>query len=340
MLALSDAEFKSHFRFNKASVTRLAEILGLGRRNFRGRPLSPIQQVCIALNFYGGGHFTRVSGLCGGVSQKAAWTAIHRVTDKLCLLRAFYIKFPTNQELMETAQRLEERFNLPRFSFGVDGVVVKFDGAPRVIPAGTVLQDFWNRKMCYCINVQIIGNDRHLIIDINADWQGANNDARIWKFSPAKQVIMRQRQFLLAGDSGYPISDVLITPYRTTEAQEDPSKALFNRRHSALRTVCTENIFGIWKRRFPCLKFLRCEHSRARKIAIATAILHNISILWKDEEILGEEDEDVNDEDMGPQVPVLQDVEIVEDDAEPAIVRARGQAVRDNLRLNMRPGRH
>jgi hypothetical protein len=63
------------------------------------------------------------------------------------------------------------------------------------------------------INVQIVGNDEYLILDIKASWQGANHDARIWENSNVKTVIERQRQYLVAGDSGYPISDVLMKPY-------------------------------------------------------------------------------------------------------------------------------
>jgi hypothetical protein len=119
--------------------------------------------------------------------------------------------------------------------------------------------------MCYAINVQIVGNDQHLILDIDASWQGANHDARIWENSSVKTLIELQRGFLVAGDSGYPISDVLIKPYPTREALLDPRKAEFNRRHSRLRTVCSENIFGIMKRKYPILKCLRAFHYRARK---------------------------------------------------------------------------
>ena len=35
----------------------------------RGVPMSPVQQVCIALHHYGGNQFLRVSGVCAGVSQ-------------------------------------------------------------------------------------------------------------------------------------------------------------------------------------------------------------------------------------------------------------------------------
>jgi hypothetical protein len=154
-------------------------MLDLGRPSFQGRPLTPVQQVCIALNFYANGHFARVGALCGGVSQKAAWSAIHRVTEKLCSLKSQYIHMPTNREMAETAQRMPDRFELPRFAFAVDGVVVKFDSAPWGIPAGTTKQDYWNRKMCHAINVQIVGNDKQLILDINADWQGVTHDAHI-----------------------------------------------------------------------------------------------------------------------------------------------------------------
>jgi hypothetical protein len=88
------------------------------------------------------------------------------------------------------------------------------------------------------------------------------------------------------------------------------------------------------KRRFPELTKLRCSHGRARKIIVAIAILHNIAILWNDDEPVGgippEEDP------AGPAVPE-QEYEILEDDAEPAVVRARGQELREQLCLNMPP---
>jgi hypothetical protein len=311
-------------------VLRLVEILNLGRMNNRGRPLTPIQQVCLGLNFYAGGHFTRISGLCGGVCQKTAWLAIERVTNQLCLLKAQYIHMPTDQEMEETAIRLEAKYKLPRFAFGIDGVIMIFDGAPREVPVGTVKQDHWHRKMRYAINVQVIGNDKHLIYDINVDWPGCTHDSRIWKNSAVKRVIERQRRYLLAGDSGYSISENLMTPYRTAEALANPRRRLFNKRLSGLRTVCTENIFGILKRRWPRLTQLRCKHRRARKIIVAIAILHNIAIRWNDAEPVGGSRHAV------PAVPALQ-YEIVEDDAEPLVVRARGQQLRDQLCANMPP---
>jgi hypothetical protein len=73
-------------------------------------------------------------------------------------------------------------------------------------------------------------------------------------------------------------------------------------------------------------------------VIIAIAVLHNISIIWKDEDPDGNEDSD--DGDAVPEVPGDEDFEIVEDDAEPLVVRARGQTLRDHLWFSMPPRRH
>ena len=327
---LSDAIFKRHYRFDKAGVRRIAGVLDLERDNDRGRPLSAVQQVCLALNFYGGGHYTRVAGLCSGVSQSAAWNAIERVTNELCRIKDQVIQLPSDREVMEAAERMDARFGLPRFFAGVDGVVMKFEEKPRRIPDGTVAQDFFNRKMCYAINVQVVGNDEHLILDIVADWQGANHDARIWENSVVKGMFERQREFLIAGDSGYPISDVLMKPYSNREALNHLRKTEFNTRLSRLRTVCTENIFGIMKRKYPILKSLRAHHARARRVIYACAILHNLSVRWR------MQDEDDDDDNYDPAVPAFERAAIVEDAAPLRVVRERGQIVRDQLMLGMR----
>jgi hypothetical protein len=191
---------------------------------------------CLALCFYGGGHLAHIAGLCGGVSQKAAWWAVHRVTRATKVLKPEFIGMPTDQEYAATAQHLLYRFHLLGFAFVVDCTNVKFEDAPWVMPPNTMTQDFWNRKMIYAIIVQVVGDDEGHILDIVADWQGANIDAQIWNTSGVKQVINRQRQFLIAGDSGYPISATCITLYLVRDAAADPSKRLLNFCHS-----CTVN---------------------------------------------------------------------------------------------------
>ena len=46
------------------------------------------------------------------------------------------------------------------------------------------------------------------------------------------------------GDSAYPQSCVMMTPYQMDQIYDDHSKNLFNVRHSAARMEMTEHIYG------------------------------------------------------------------------------------------------
>ena len=82
-------------------------------------------------------------------------------------------------------------------------------------------------------------DDRFLDIDVG--WPGGTHDSRVWARSDVKLYIEEQRRFLIAGDSGYPISEVLIKPYSTAEAGNNRRKRIFNSKLSGLRTVMSEN---------------------------------------------------------------------------------------------------
>ena len=137
--------------------------------NNRGLPLSPAVKVCIALGMYGGGHFQRIAGLCGGVSQYAARQALVDVTNSLLGHRNEFIFMPSIREMENTADKMWHRFHLPRFALAVDGVMLRFQDAPRNLPAGKHQQQYWCRKQFYAINTQVVGNDRYICdIDVRS----------------------------------------------------------------------------------------------------------------------------------------------------------------------------
>ena len=155
-------------------------------------------------------------------------------------------------------------------------------------------------------------------------------DSTIYHYSEVRQHMESQVAYKCAGDSGYAISQIMVKPYETADAFNDPRKASFNSRLSAIRTIMTENIFGRWKKRFPILTNLRTHLELSQKIIIATAILHNIATLWNEELPEGEDpDEDDadnvdQDQDQDPDQRVtyaLSDVQI----------RRIGQAERDKM---------
>jgi hypothetical protein len=122
----------------------------------------------------------------------------------------------------------------------VDGTVVKFEEAPRDIKEGTVQQDFWCHKMHCTINCQILGNDDGLIHNLNADWQG-----QTMTFASGPPLLARhQPTAMVSGGWGLsePISETCITLYHVAEAIADPSKCLYNKRHSGLHTVCRYSV--------------------------------------------------------------------------------------------------
>ena len=166
---LTDAVFKSHFRLDKLSALRLVDLLGLHQlESNRGLPLHPMQSLCICLSHFAGGQFQRVSALCGGeVSKSSAQRCITKVRDRILELKNEYIKMPTREEREETAAFMLEKYHLPGFAYGIDGMVVKFEELPRGIPQAPgypVAQSFWTRKDCPGVPVLTLGNHRHLIL--------------------------------------------------------------------------------------------------------------------------------------------------------------------------------
>ena len=170
---------------------------------------------------------------------------------------------------------------------------MRFQDKLRQIPPNKHAQQYWSRKQCYSINAQVIGNDQY-IYDVDVGWPGSTHDSRIWSRSEVKAYLEQQRRCYCAGDSGYPISEILIKPYSTAEAANSRRKRLFNSRLSGLRTVMFENLYGVWKKRFPILKVLRTNVVYSQKIVIATAALFNFGRMLNDEP----PDDRVDDEDF------------------------------------------
>ena len=86
--------------------------------------------------------------------------------------------------------------------------------------------------------------------------------------------------------------------------------------------------------RFPIVTGLRSHYQNAVEIILATAILHNLSVLWKEPLPPG----DNPDLELPPVPPEFQDgrVVVVQEPRSRAAVRAEGDEVRERLHLNMR----
>ena len=195
------------------------------------------------------------------------------------------IRLPTDTEAQETTNRMEKQFGLPGFAYGVNGIIVFFDYKVKGLPRGPGLasqNSFPSHKGCYGINAMFVANDWKLIHALDVEWHGAAHDAKVWRLSLVRPLIEDRPQFLLAGDSGYPISRVLVTLFSVRKKQGDPLKTPFNSCHSRLRTRMAKNVYADLKNRWQCLKDLRCHYDNAKKTIVTCAVLHNLSVMWAD----------------------------------------------------------
>nr|CAI5822908.1 unnamed protein product [Callosobruchus analis] len=80
---------------------------------------------------------------------------------------------------------------------------------------------------------------------------------------------------VLLGDRGYGLESYLLTPLDNPQNQ---AQNLYNEALIRTRNI-VEQVFGIWKRRFPILSVgIRSRVPLAQMIIVASAVLHNIAM--------------------------------------------------------------
>ena len=270
---LRDDEFRIQYQFTKRSVEHLVDILSPHLTDDpRSHCLTPLQQVLLTLSSLGGDEFQRISARMVRCSQSTVSKKIGEVIDALVLVKPDYVRLPTMEEERESAEEIKRRFHLENFPYGINCIHMIYNSKPRKVMNNMNPTHFYNRKGRYSMNVQVIGDAYHNICDVNVRHCGSVHDATIWDESGRLRSHLFSRPYFWAGDAAYPLSDTLMKPF------PDPSngrECLFNFRLCQARVVMTENLFGIWKRRFPILTNMRFNHLRAMKTVVATAVLMN-----------------------------------------------------------------
>ena len=138
--------------------------------------------------------------------------AIYRdCKDVLCECAKDFICFPNVNGQRRNQLRFREKYGLPKFLGCVDGTT----HIPIVAPS-TNQHLYVNRKGYHSINVQAIYDAEFRFIHIVVKWPGSTHDAFIWRQSGINQMInsgeITTINGLFLGDSGYPLSQNLMTP--------------------------------------------------------------------------------------------------------------------------------
>ncbi|XP_066593228.1 putative nuclease HARBI1 [Prorops nasuta] len=299
------SDFKSHFRLSKSTFETLLHKIGpfLLRRN--GNPkIQPCKQLAVTLWILGNQEVYRSVADRFNMSKDIVWKCVFNVSHVLENHINEYIKWPTNGQLMRNATKFEEISNFP----GVVGVI---DGCHISISAPTEHPNSYiNRKGFYSVILQGVCDYNMKFIDIFAGYCGSVHDARVWQLSDLKHLIDNNREqycpgyLHLLGDSAYPLSRVLLTPYKDNGHLSE-LQINYNKKLSSTRIII-ERAFGLLKCRFRKLNYIYMFNvDMVPLIILACCVLHNICIDNEDEisdneqHINGENnnDDDFNDYD-------------------------------------------
>ena len=76
----------------------------------KGSPLSPLQQVCLAMTYFASDTPQRSAGYIAGVKSTCANQTVKRVVYSICELAPRFIKMPTLEQMQETADYFEDKY--------------------------------------------------------------------------------------------------------------------------------------------------------------------------------------------------------------------------------------
>lgn len=292
----TDEEFRMRFRITKSTFEVLLVMIkdGLSFESLRNNPISPEVQLLITLRFFATGDFQMTNGDLFGVHQTSVCRIVHRVSPIFAKMSDMYIRFPDSEELSIIRRHFYDNFQFPGVIGAVDGTHIRIEK-----PTGPVSELYRNRKDYFSINTQVMCDHNLKIRDLVVRWYGSAHDSRVFNNSR----LMDRLEGLTAGswvlgDSGYPCLPFTLTPFLRPNSH---GQQAYNTAHCKARNV-VERCIGVWKRRFPVIKYcLRVDLSRCPAIIIATAVLNNIAIDEGDPDF-GEEDSEnsANDEVVQP----------------------------------------
>ena len=197
--------------------------------------------------------------------------SVLRIRNRLCNMfidkvMKKVIKFPDVDKCRETANQF------PGVVGAIDGTHIRI---PRPVHDG---DQFFNRKVFYSFNTQVMCDFNLEFIDVFTGFPGRVHDARVFHKSPIPEFLSNlPNEFHILGDAAYPLLINLLTPFREISGMP-LHQTKYNKIHSRARQVVERSI-GILKGRFRKLKDLEMVNLEMMcKVIISACCVHNIVI--------------------------------------------------------------
>ena len=184
------------------------------------------------------------------------------------------ISWPTTDiEFCSLADKFSQRVGFPNAVGAIDGTYIPITGP------SAFRESYICRKGFPAMHLQAVCGPDLKFLDVFCAYPGSVHDARVYRNSPLYEVVQDlPSKFHLLGDSAYPISKNLMTPFRDNGHLTLEEKR-YNSAHSSTR-VDIERAFGLLKGKFRKLKFLDMRNVEDIPSTILTCCaLHNFILL-------------------------------------------------------------
>lgn len=278
-------EFLNIFRISPELAMDLTNLLRPDLQRQRATGIFPEIQVLVAVQLYAHGSYQLPTGnqFNFNISQPSTSRCIHVVTVSINqrLLRR-WVQFPMTQEERQEART---KFTIAPQPF--EGAIGAIDCTfVNILGPSEHEEAYVNHHGNHSLNVQAIVDPDTKILNINARWPGARNDAYIWSTSPVRRAMeyhynQGERRTWLIGDAGYPLEPWLMTPL--------PNHAQGSRQFLYTEQLCKarnviERFFGIFKGMWRCLSYQRVlmyKPAFAGHIVNACSVLHNMRLHYR-----------------------------------------------------------
>ncbi|XP_034945557.1 putative nuclease HARBI1 [Chelonus insularis] len=295
----NEKQFRKHFRLRRSTLYQLIE--RFEQTNFfQNLPIGGIthERALLMTVWYLANieTFREISNLFDFAPSDS-----HRVLlcslDFLISLSEEYIRWPeTAADKIEVSRKFSDLQNITQIIGAIDGCHV------RIRRPVHHQEDYYNRKRYHSIILQAVANSDKVFTDVYIGEPGSMHDARVFRRSPLYEKALTDPNFFgtyfLLGDTAYPSTPWMITPFRDN-GHLTPGQRQFNYRHSSTRIVI-EQAFGLLRARFR--RLIRFDNLRVDiivKCVMASCILHNICILHDDPIEDDTSDSEISDESNG-----------------------------------------
>ncbi|XP_017470166.1 PREDICTED: putative nuclease HARBI1 [Rhagoletis zephyria] len=189
-------------------------------------------------------------------------SSISRVIDRVAMfisgLSPEVIKWRSNERKQESANYFAQ-LGFPKSIRCIDGTHI------RISPLSERKDDYIARKGHITLVMQSIRDERRKFINVFVGFPGSSHDSWVLQNSPVyNNLTTLCGDYYLLGDSAYPCSDCIITPFKDNGHLTRDQK-YFNKQLSKCR-ILIEHSFGILKQRFRQLYYCKLKDSEEEEI--------------------------------------------------------------------------